>query len=137
MKVRALTSDEKFLLSLCYSDALVLKARISLMLGLTEMKGPKQLVASGLYRERQVLDSEENLFTICEEQVMLCGVGLFNWWATTLWVPCKQRKPSYSRVDRDLLEKVREERRVHAAGERPARKLRLEGQGLGVRSQGQ
>ena len=136
MKVRALTPDEKFLLSLCYSDAQVIKSTISLWLGRTEMKGPKQLVASGLYRERQ-LDLDGHLFTVCEEQVMMCGVGIFNWWATTLWVSCKQRKSSFSRVDRDLLEKVREERRVHAAGERPARKLRLEGQGLGVLSQGQ
>lgn len=118
--MKALTSDAKFLLSLCPSDALVIKSAISLMMGWTEMKGPKQLVASGLYRERQVLDSEENLFTICEEQVMICGVGLFNWWATTLWVPCTPRRHSYHKINKKLLEKVREERNVHAAGARPA-----------------
>lgn len=136
MKVRALTSDEKFLLSLCYSDIQVIKSTISLMLGWTEMKGSKQLVASGLYRERE-FDLDGHLFTVCEEQVMICGEGLFNWWAKTMWVPCKQRNHSYSRVDKELLEKVREERRVHTAGERPAGKLCLEGQGLGVLSQGQ
>lgn len=136
MKVRTLTSDEKFLLAQCYSDALVFKSTISLLLDRTEMKGPKQLVSCGLYRERQV-EEDGHVFTICEEQVMMCGVGLFNWWAKAMWVPCKPRKSSYSRIDRELLEKVREERRVHSAGERPARKLRLEGQGLGVLSQGQ
>lgn len=118
MKVRALTSDEKFLLSLCYSDAQVIKATISLMLGRTLAKGPKQLVSCGLYRERQE-EKDGFLFTVCEEQVMICGVGLFNWWAQVLWVPAQKRKP-YSKFDRQLMEKVREERRVSAASARPA-----------------
>ena len=116
--MKALTSDAKFLLSLCYSDALVIKSAISLMMGWTEMKGPKQLVACGLYRERQV-EEDGHLFTICEEQVMICGVGLFNWWAQVLWVPAQKRKP-YSKFDRQLMEKVHEERRVSAASARPA-----------------
>lgn len=117
--MKALTSDAKFLLSLCRSDALVIKSAISLMMGWTEMKGPKQLVACGLYRERQV-EEDGHLFTICEEQVMICGAGAFNWWAQVLWVPAQKRNPRYSKLDRQLVEKVREERSVHTAGARPA-----------------
>lgn len=120
MIVRALTSNEKFLLSLCPSSAQVLKSRISLWLGRTKIKGSKQLVASGLYREREIKLYDHTSTIVCEEQVLICGVGLFNWWATTLWVPCKHRELSYSRVDQNLLEKIREKRRLQVASQRPA-----------------
>ena len=117
--MKALTSDAKFLLSLCNSDALVIKSAISLMMGWTEMMGPKQLVACGLYRERRV-GEDGHLFTICEEQVMICGAGAFNWWAQVLWVPAQKRNSRYSKLDRQLMEKVREERCVSAASARLA-----------------
>lgn len=138
--MRWITSEEKLILGTCFSEGLILKAALCLIFdrdGGPVDRYPRQLVGTGLYRERQVMDAEENLFTICEEQVMICGVGILNWWAKTVWAPCKPRSHSYSRVDRELLEKIREERGVHSAGERPAGKLCLEGRGLGVLPQGQ
>ena len=128
--MRWLTKEERLILGTCFSDSLILKSAICLMLGRdggVVEQYPRQLVGTGLYRERKVMAKDEYDLPveveIAEEQVMLCGLGILNWWAKVTWVPCQKRGP-VSRIDHELLEKVRH---VHAKVEGTAGEPRTQG----------
>ena len=128
--MRWLTKEERLILGTCFSDSLILKSAICLMLGRdggVVEQYPRQLVGTGLYRERKVMAKDEYDLPveveIAEEQVMLCGLGILNWWTRIVWVPCQRRGP-VRRIDHELLEKVRH---VHAKVEGTAGESRTQG----------
>ena len=110
--MRWLTKEERLILGTCFSDSLILKSAICLMLGRdggAVEQYPRQLVGTGLYRERKVMAKDEYDLPveveIAEEQVMLCGLGILNWWAKIIWLPC-QRRSSVRILNRKLYSEV-------------------------------
>jgi hypothetical protein len=121
--MRWLTKEEHLILDTCPSDSLRLKSAICLMLGIDGgivEQYPRQLVGTGLYRERKIMVKDEydlpEEVVIAEEQMMLCGLGVLNWWAKIVWVPCQKRGPVYH-INTELMRRVRH---VHAHAERTA-----------------
>lgn len=110
--MRWLTKEERLLLSTCLSSRLLVKSALCLMLnldGVPVQKFPRQLVATGFYREREARVLDElglpATKTVYEEQMLICGLGMFNWWSRIEWVPCRKRD-KVSQVDRAHLDKV-------------------------------
>jgi hypothetical protein len=118
--MRWLTKEERLILGTCSRGSLILKSAICLMLGrdggIVEPYS-RQLVGTGFYRERKVTVKDEydlpKEVVIAEEQVMICGWGIFNWWTKIVWIPC-QKRGSVHLIDTELIERIRY---VHAQAE--------------------